>query len=67
MAEPFPWQAAMRFGLGELRLAPRDFWAMTPRELAAAMGPGAPGRPTRAWLEAQSALFPDGDKHDRVR
>jgi uncharacterized phage protein (TIGR02216 family) len=26
----------MRFGLGILRLAPNVFWAMTPRELAAA-------------------------------
>ena len=34
----FPWDAAMRFGLGVLRLPPREFWAMTPRELAAAWG-----------------------------
>lgn len=33
---PFPWDEAMRFGLGILRLAPKDFWAMSPRELAAA-------------------------------
>lgn len=33
---PFPWDAAMRFGLGVLRLPPREFWRMTPRELAAA-------------------------------
>lgn len=61
MADPFPWAAAMRFGLGVLRLAPRDFWSMTPRELAAAMGrAGDPaGRPTRAWLERQIALRPD--------
>lgn len=40
----------MQFGLGVLRLAPKDFWAMSPRELAAAhsdlspdnaAGPGA--------------------------
>ena len=30
-ATAFPWRDAMRFGLGVLRLAPRDFWAMTPR------------------------------------
>ncbi len=33
---PFPWEAAMRFGLGVLRLPPAAFWAMTPRELASA-------------------------------
>ena len=27
----------MAAGLGLLRLAPRDFWAMTPRELEAAL------------------------------
>ena len=60
MAEPFPWAAAMRFGLGRLRLAPRDFWAMTPRELAAAMPPATGAdHPARAWLDAQSARFPD--------
>lgn len=38
----------MHFGLGVLRLAPQDFWTMTPRELAAAAGlsmkPGALSR-----------------------
>jgi uncharacterized phage protein (TIGR02216 family) len=32
----FAFRAAMAFGLGMLRLAPHEFWAMTPRELAAA-------------------------------
>lgn len=41
--EPFPWDEAMRFGLGLLRLPPNDFWRMTPRELKAAMS--AFGRP----------------------
>jgi uncharacterized phage protein (TIGR02216 family) len=27
----------MAFGFGRLRLSPRAFWSMTPRELAAAM------------------------------
>jgi uncharacterized phage protein (TIGR02216 family) len=59
----FPWAAAMRFGLGVLRLPPREFWAMTPRELAAAwgavMGEGgqAMERPT---LEQMMERFPDG-------
>ena len=71
MAEPFPWAAAMRFGLGRMCLAPRDFWAMTPRELAAAAGEGARPHPTRTWLDAQAALFPDrpteGGTDDRIR
>lgn len=33
---PFPWDAAMQFGFGVLRLSSHDFWAMCPRELAAA-------------------------------
>lgn len=53
----------MAFGLGILRLAPRDFWAMTPRELAAAaraLRPRAGGEaPRRADLEALMRLFPD--------
>lgn len=36
--KPFPWDAAMRFGLGVMRLPPQDFWRMTPRELASAWG-----------------------------
>jgi len=34
---PFPWKEAIGFGLGVLRLPPREFWQMTPRELAAAI------------------------------
>lgn len=61
----FPWAEAMAFGLGTLRLAPRAFWAMTPRELAAAhagvTGRGK-GRPLdRAALERLMALHPDGE------
>jgi uncharacterized phage protein (TIGR02216 family) len=58
----FPWDAAMRFGLGVLRLPPREFWAMTPRELAAAWGAvmgersGPLERPT---LETLMERFPD--------
>ncbi len=60
--ERFPWRAAMAFGLGQLRLSPRDFWAMTPRELAAA-AEGVFGPRTeplaRGGLEALMARFPD--------
>jgi uncharacterized phage protein (TIGR02216 family) len=45
-SQPFPWAAAMRFGLGRLRLSPKEFWSMTPLELAASaegfLGVGAP-------------------------
>ena len=35
--KPFPWDAAMGFGLGVLKLSPETFWRMTPRELAHAV------------------------------
>jgi uncharacterized phage protein (TIGR02216 family) len=60
--EPFPWAAAMRFGLGRLRLAPDHFWALTPLELAAAAAAYAPpaARPLdRAGLASLIALYPD--------
>lgn len=60
---PFPWGDAMRFGLGVLRLAPREFWAMTPRELAAAWGAlvGDRGGPLgRPELGVMMERFPDG-------
>jgi uncharacterized phage protein (TIGR02216 family) len=51
----------MAFGLGRLRLAPRDFWSMTPRELAAAMSVFAPSNlaPGRADLAQMMERFPD--------
>lgn len=51
----------MHFGLGTLRLAPRDFWAMTPREVAAAANllRRAEAAPDRAALERLMAAFPD--------
>lgn len=60
---PFPWAEAMGFGLGVLRLAPRDFWSMSPRELSAAFdalhgrrrGLGPDG------LAVLMAKFPDQD------
>lgn len=62
-AAAFPWREAMHAGLGVLRLAPRDFWAMTPREIAAALGGPALGGGTerlgRRGLERLMARFPD--------
>ena len=54
----------MAFGLGVLRLAPACFWAMTPRELAAAIdghiGRGPRSAPLgRGRLAQLMAAFPD--------
>ncbi|MBR2536188.1 MAG: phage tail assembly chaperone [Hyphomicrobium sp.] len=34
---PFPWRDVMAIGLGVLGLAPAIFWALTPKELDAAL------------------------------
>lgn len=51
----------MRAGFGLLRLSSKDFWAMTPRELSAALGPAkqTADAPTRATLDALMHAFPD--------
>ncbi len=54
----------MAFGFGRLRLSPQSFWAMTPRELAAAMRAFAPIAVTRLERSALATLmqqFPDGE------
>jgi uncharacterized phage protein (TIGR02216 family) len=61
-ADVFPWDAAMAAGFGLLRLSPHDFWAMTPREFAAAITPfgvAAKTAPNRAELAALMARYPD--------
>ena len=62
MAEAFPWRRAMAFGFGRLKLSSRDFWAMTPRELAAAveglLGP-IPAPLDRTALDALMRRYPD--------
>ncbi|MBW9064190.1 phage tail assembly chaperone [Rhizobium herbae] len=61
--QPFPWDAAMHAGLCLLRLPAKDFWAMTPRELQAALGGLRPRAavPERAGLEALMGAFPDSE------
>lgn len=58
----FPWRELMAVGFGRLRLDSAAFWAMTPRELAAAIE-GTTGvrrtPPDRARLEALMRRFPD--------
>jgi uncharacterized phage protein (TIGR02216 family) len=53
----------MAAGLGTLRLAPGVFWAMTPRELEAALrgafGIAHVAVPSRADLAALMEAFPD--------
>lgn len=59
----------MRFGLGVLRLAPRDFWRTTPRELHAAaeglFGPRGGASPSRKKLDALMRAFPDKVIHGK--
>lgn len=53
----------MALGFGLLRLNPRDFWLMTPIELAAAIKPLFPGGgepPGRSDFELMMQQFPDG-------
>ena len=60
--DTFPWRAMMAVGFGRLGLASHDFWAMTPREFAAALRPYGTGggtAPDRAALARMMALFPD--------
>lgn len=65
MAEAVDWASLMRLGLGQLRLAPENFWAMTPAELlraaegAGLIVAGSGGIMNRAALEALMTAFPD--------
>jgi uncharacterized phage protein (TIGR02216 family) len=62
MTATFPWRELMAFGLGQLKLAPRDFWAMTPKEIAAAIEGLAgirPAPPARATLDDLMTRYPD--------
>jgi uncharacterized phage protein (TIGR02216 family) len=61
--KPFPWDEAIGFGLGILRLSPDAFWKMTPRELALAIRAvtGRTGQPfARGAFDALMTRFPDG-------
>ena len=59
-SEVFPWQRIMHMGLHVLRLPPTAFWAMTPKELAAACGPERAVAMERAVLAQLMEEFPDG-------
>ena len=53
----------MRFGFGVLRLGPREFWGLTPRELASAVEGASrrsrPNPPPRSAIDRLMAAFPD--------
>jgi uncharacterized phage protein (TIGR02216 family) len=57
----------MRLGFGMLRLSSREFWGLTPRELAAAFegvsGRARGGAPGRDVLAGMMAAFPDEVRH----
>jgi uncharacterized phage protein (TIGR02216 family) len=54
----------MAFGFGVLRLSSRDFWRLTPRELAGAVRAlhGEPAPLSRDALHELIARFPDRKK-----
>lgn len=65
---PFPWDEAIGFALGVLRLSPEAFWRMTPRELAHAIRAVrgvAPSPPSRAEFDALLRRFPDADDRSK--
>lgn len=54
------WRGLMRVGLHDLRLAPDQFWRLTPAELRIMMGVDAAAPAlTRARLAELAAAFPD--------
>jgi uncharacterized phage protein (TIGR02216 family) len=58
----FPWQEAMAFGFGYLKLSSKEFWSLTPKELYAAMRYLAPlpsTYPSKESLHHLMTLFPD--------
>ena len=64
MTQPaaFPWREVMAFGLGRLAWPPEQFWAATPREIAAALQAHrdpTTGVTDRAALSALMAAYPD--------
>ena len=60
--KPFPWNDAIGFGIGILRLSPKEFWAMTPRELALAIRAVTGAAPPMRRDEFSDLMmrYPDG-------
>jgi uncharacterized phage protein (TIGR02216 family) len=62
---PIPWDTLIAFGLVRLRLSPKDFWALSLRELNLMAAPFAAPRmalPGRTELEALARRYPDGGR-----
>lgn len=59
-ARPFPWRELMALFLGERRMAPADFWAMSLPEIEAVLGPAASAATRRGDLARLMESFPDG-------
>ena len=56
----------MRLAFGAMRLSPREFWAMTPRELALlarALAGTSPAPTSRAALDGLMKKFPDARRN----
>ena len=54
------WPGLLRVGLKGLGLTPREFWRLTPAELAVMLGEAAGAPPlTRTRLAELAARFPD--------
>ncbi|MBD3662934.1 phage tail assembly chaperone [Sulfitobacter sp. TSTF-M16] len=57
------WPALMRAGLQGLKLAPDQFWALSPAELQLMLGAGSGRAPLlRDGLEALMNAYPDAGK-----
>jgi len=54
-----PWAEWFRFGVGDLGLAPDEFWRLSLWEWLALVGPRPANTPTRGDLEALMLLHPD--------
>ena len=59
------WAGLLRVGVGQLRLTPEQFWALTPAEFMMMAGIEGPHAAMgRARLDALLAAFPDGEEQD---
>jgi len=60
------WAGLMQTGLHQLRLTPRDFWALTPAELQIMLGASGALVPMgRTQLDALLRDFPDDVKDEK--
>ena len=68
MSGGFDWLALMTAGMRGLGMHPKEFWALTPAELAFLLGAGGPPPGMdRACLEGLAAKFPDLTEGNDVR